>query len=158
MYFLSEEETRFFEALCETIVPADSNPKEGPGALTVGAISYIDSTLFEFPKETQQYFRRALGLLNEKCRQDFSKSFADLDHLDKNLVLRDFFLEPTTREMAFDLRSIVLEAFYSDYHDPSYEGITAWDYAGFAGKRITGLKKDWSFLKVWRDREKTAEY
>jgi Gluconate 2-dehydrogenase subunit 3 len=151
LYFLTPDERAFFEALCETIVPSGTDQKVDPGALTVGALSYIDSSLCDSSTETQQYFRRTIELLNKKSLQCFSRNFVDLSSSDQNTLLRDFYLDSTTRERMFDLRSLVLEGFYSDYHDPTYEGITAWELLEFGGKRITELKKDWSFLKVWKD-------
>lgn len=153
LYFLTQDESAFFQALCETIVPAGKDPYVDPGALTVGALSYIDSSLWDLPKEMQEYFRRTVELLNEKSRQHFAKNFADLGSVERNSILRDFYLHSSSRERMFDLRSLILEGFYSDYHDPAYEGITAWELIEFGGKRITELKKDWSFLKVWREHE-----
>jgi hypothetical protein len=152
LYFLTEDEKSFFEALCETIVPAGSNSTLDPGALTVGGISYIDSHLHELPKETQRYFRKAIDLVNTACEKKFSsRRFANLKLSEQDEILRDLYLNPLSREMIFDLRSLVLEAFYSDYHDPSYKGMTAWEYVEFGGKRISNLKKDWTFLQVWKD-------
>lgn len=153
LYFLSNDESGFFEALCNTIVPAGQDQSVEPGAITVGAISYIDSSLFDFPKEVQEYFKKAIVQVDEKSTKTYSRKFKNLESSERDAVLRGFFLDPNTREMMFDLRSIVLEGFYSDYHDPSYEGITAWEYVGFGGKRISDLKKDWSFLKVWKERQ-----
>lgn len=152
-YFLSGDQLRFFEALCDTIVPAGQDQSVEPGALTVGALSYIDSSLFDLPKEAQEYFKKAIMLVDEKSTKIYSRKFESLEPSEKDSVLRDFYLDPKTREMMFDLRSIVLEGFYSDYHDPSYNGITAWEFVGFGGKRISDLKKDWSFLKVWKERQ-----
>jgi Gluconate 2-dehydrogenase subunit 3 len=154
LYFLSEDETRFFEALCETIVPSGSDPATDPGALTVGATSYIDSCLYGLPPDSQQYFKDAIEALDKYCETKFSKKFAKLDSAQKDSAIKEFFLAPATRERMFDLRSLVLEGFYSDYHDPKYTGITAWEYVEFGGKRISDLKKDWSFLKIWKDYSK----
>ncbi len=153
LYFLSQDEKLFFEALCEAIVPAGSD-KSDPGTLSVGGLTYIDSALYSLPKETQQYFRQAIDLVNQKCTKKFSsKNFVDLKPSERDVIIRDLLLDQTTRERMFDLRSLALEAFYSDYRDPSYKGITAWEYVEFGGKRITDLKKDWTFLKVWKDHE-----
>jgi Gluconate 2-dehydrogenase subunit 3 len=151
--FLPRDEKLFFEALCDAIVPAGSDPKVEPGALTVGGLTYIDSNLYGLPKETQHYFKQTIDLLNQKCRKRFSPSrnFAELNPSEREIILKEFYQDPTTRERMFDLRSLVLEAFYSDYHDPTYDGITAWEYLQFGGRRITELKKDWTFLKVWKD-------
>ncbi len=156
-YFLSLEECDFFKSLCETIVPEGEDPKSEPGAVTVGGLSYIDSFLYELPEEARQYFRSSIGLVNTNCQKKFFKNFVQLNTQERNQVLRDFYLNPASRERMFDLRSLALEAFYSDFHDPSYSGITAWQYIEFGGKRISNLKKDWSFLQVWRDHKGKTE-
>ncbi len=152
-YFLSEEEARFFTALSSFMIPPGKDPANSPGALEVGGVNYIDSALFDFPMGVQEYFRGIIKLMNEKAQDRFRKDFASLQEPDKGFVLKSLFSDPMTRERAFDLRSIVLEGFYSDYHDPTYQGVTAWELIRFEGKRITGIKKDWTFLKIWRDFE-----
>jgi hypothetical protein len=89
--------------------------------------------------------------VNGKSNEKFGSDFSEISDFDKNLVLRTLFLDPKNREGMFDLRSLALEGFYSDYHDPWYEGITPWKLVKFEGKRISDLKKDWTFLKVWKD-------
>ena len=150
-YFLTESEANVFRALCESIVPAGENPAEDPGALTVGALSYIDSILSESPAGAQQFFRYSLAALDEISQRSFSKSFPNLSQADRDLAFRDLYLDRATREGMFALRAVILEGFYSDYHDPSYRGMTAWESIGFGGKRITDLKKDWSFVRAWRE-------
>ena len=150
-YVLSKEESEFFEDLCDSIVPEGEDPKVEPGANTVGATSYIDSILFSLPDNAREYFRGAVESLNQKCVSEFHRRFHELAIHERNEVLRAFYLDPKTREQMFDLRSLALEGYYSDYHDPTYEGITAWEYVEFGGRRISDLKKDWSFLKVWKD-------
>ena len=150
-YHLEPGEARFFESLCELIVP-DSEKEDEPGANRVGAVNYIDSTLFELPAEVQGYFRSAIKLVDEESTRRFSSNFADLgDSSKKSIILRQLYLNPKTRERMLDLRSLALEGFYSDYHDPWYSGTTAWEFVGFQGKRISDLKKDWSFLRIWRE-------
>jgi Gluconate 2-dehydrogenase subunit 3 len=152
MYFLTEDEQKFFTALCETVVPEGSDPKTEPGAITVGALSYIDSHLYGLPQNDQKYFRTAIELLDKNCSERFSKKFAELESADRDFALKEFYFNPLTRERMFDLRSIVLESFYSDFHDPAYNGMTAWGFVEFKGKRISDIKKDWTFLQVWKDR------
>jgi Gluconate 2-dehydrogenase subunit 3 len=152
-YFLSEGEGRFFEALCETIVPEGKDPAEDPGALTVGGLSYIDSSLWDMSPGRQEYFRQSIGLVEDLSRALFSRNFCGLDQPQRTRILKELYLNPKTREQMFDLRSIVLEAFYSDFHIPNYAGMTGWQYVHFGGKRISDVKKDWTFLKVWKDQE-----
>jgi hypothetical protein len=150
-YFLSPDEVKFFHSFCSLIVPSGSDLVTDPGAREVGAIHYVDSTLLDFPKEVQGYFRSAVDLVNQRSRSHFQDEFSGISAYNKNWILRDLFLDPKTWERIFDLRSLALEGFYSDYHDPSYQGMSAWELVHFQGRRISGIKKDWSFLKIWRD-------
>ena len=150
-YFLSPEEVEFFFSFCSIIVPTGPEPATDPGAKEVGSIHYVDSTLYDFPIEVQKYFRGIVKLVNQRSSLRFQKQFSSLSDFDKNWMLRELLLDPKTRERVFDLRSLALEAFYSDYHDPGYNGVTPWELVQFRGRRISGIKKDWSFLKNWRE-------
>jgi hypothetical protein len=103
------------------------------------------------PTEFQNRFSDSVSMLNDISREKFGERFSDLEMHRQNQVFRTFFLNPETRERAFDLRSLCLEGFYSDYHDPWYRGISGWEYVEFKGKRISDLKKDWSFLRIHRE-------
>jgi Gluconate 2-dehydrogenase subunit 3 len=151
-YSLSEDQIRFFKALCESIVPAGENSQGDPGAVTVGGLDYIDSVLADSSEARQAYFQGAISKLNDLCDSKYGRAFADLDSEKRDNALKDFFLNPATREQMFDLRSIALEAFYSDFKTPAYGGVTGWEYTEFGGKRISDLKKDWSFLRIWKER------
>src|SRR5579862_9017067 len=144
-FFLSEEEAKFFKAFCSLVVPSGANPESEPGATEVGSVNYVDSTLADFPKEVQGYFRGLVAQVNDKSREMFGSDFCEITDFNKDLVLKGLFLNPKTREGIFDLRSIALEGFYSDYHDPSYTGVTPWELVKFGGNRISDLKKDWTF-------------
>jgi hypothetical protein len=155
-YFLTSDEAMFFKSFCSLIIPS-GNSSADPGAEEVGTINYVDSTLFDFPKEVQEYYRGAVVLVNEKAHQKSQVDFFLLSTSDKDGVLRQLFLDPKTRERIFDLRSLALEGFYSDFHDPWYKGVTPWELVKFRGRRISELKKDWSFLKVWRENPPKGE-
>ena len=150
-YLLTPDEVKFFKALSSMIVPSGKDPKAEPGANEVGAANYIDSTLHAFPPPVQEYFRDCISVVNTLSIKKFQSDFAGLSDADKNIVLRELFLDPKTREKAFDLRSLALEGFYSDYHDPWYNGVTGWQFTKFGGKRVSDIKKDWTFLQVWKD-------
>ncbi|MCL4518427.1 MAG: gluconate 2-dehydrogenase subunit 3 family protein [Thaumarchaeota archaeon] len=156
-YLLAQDEIRFFKAFSSLIVPSGKDAKTEPGALEVGVATYIDSTLDSFPPPVQQYFRDCISVVDSRSQNKFQSKFVDLSGADKNIVLRELFLDPKTRERVFDLRSLALEGFYSDYHDPWYDGATGWDFTKFGGKRVSDIKKDWSFLRVWREWNKKSE-
>jgi hypothetical protein len=152
-YFLDAEEAKFIEAFCTLIIPTGKDATSDPGAREVGTVNYIDSYLHDAPEGVRRQFRNSLRLVNDFAREGFSNDFATLADSDKNMVLRALILEPRTRVNVLFLRSLALEGFYSDYHDPWYTGVTAWQTVKFGGKRISELKKDWTFVKVWKEWE-----
>ena len=153
-YFLTKEEYSFFESFSSFVVPSGENPKEEPGAKEVGTVNYIDSTLFDMPKEAQDHFRKSIQIVRDSAKKKFEKDFLLLTDNEKESLLKELHLDHSTRDVIFELRSLALDGFYSDYHDPTYKGRTPWESISFQGKRISELKKDWSFLKIWRETEK----
>jgi hypothetical protein len=138
-------------ALSSLFIPTGEDPVSDPGANEVGTVNFIDSDMFDSPTEVQNYIRQTIRLVNETSKQRFSNEFTSLSDTDKNVILRYLFSDSEWKKQMFDLRSLVLDGFYSDYHDPWYKGVTAWQLAKFEGKRISDIKKDWSFLKIWRE-------
>ena len=74
-YFLKDSDAKFFESLCSVVVPEGIDPRNDPGAITVGALNYIDSTLSDFPKEVQDYFAAAIKTVNDVSLAKFSRPF-----------------------------------------------------------------------------------
>jgi Gluconate 2-dehydrogenase subunit 3 len=151
-FFLTPDEYQLVWALMETIVPAGDGPVPEPGGVEVGAHNYFDSRILDLPEGARHYFRSALHLVDGRAGQRFGKSFANLSSEERSGVLGSLLADPTTMAPAFALRAICLEGFYSDYRDPSYTGRTAWDLIEFKGKRIDGIKKDWSFLRIYQEK------
>jgi hypothetical protein len=149
-FFLSPGEYRLVEAMVETLVPAGGGSPPDPGAREVGAHNYFDSRMLDLPKGARQFFRSALQLVDDRSKQESGKPFADLSSEGRRAFVRSLLLDPTTMAAVFSLRAICLEGYYSDYRDPSYAGRTAWELIGFKGKRINGIKKDWSWLKIYQ--------
>lgn len=151
-FFLSPEEYRMVEALVETIVPADGGSAPEPGGREVGAHNYFDSRMLDLPEIAREAFRSALALVDDRSTKVSGKHFADLALEAREAVLRSLLLDPTSMAAVFAVRAICLEGFYSDYRDPSYSGRTAWELLDFNGKRIDGIVKDWSFLRIYQEK------
>lgn len=122
----------------------------------MGAHNYFDSRILDLPEGARPMVRDALQLLEDRSKQESGKSFADLSAAQREKVLRSMLLDPATMTPIFVLRIFCVEGFYSDYRDPSYTGKTAWDIVEFKGKRIDGIKKDWSFLRNYQAKEEGA--
>lgn len=152
-YFLSPDEYRLVQALVETVVPSGKASPLEPGGREVGAHNYFDSRILDLPEEARPKVRSALQLIEDSSKRDRGKPFADLSPSARNAVLRALLLDPNTMAPVFVVRIFCVEGFYSDYRDPSYSGETAWDLVEFKGKRIDGIKKDWSFLRIYQNRD-----
>ena len=98
---MSEDEAKFFQAFCALVIPTGKEPMTDPGALEVGSVNYVDSTLFDFPKEVQRYFRGIISQVNAKSRKKFGSDFCEISDSDKNLVLKSLFLYSEDQRRSF---------------------------------------------------------
>ncbi|HEV2138146.1 MAG TPA: gluconate 2-dehydrogenase subunit 3 family protein [Nitrososphaerales archaeon] len=152
-FFLSPQEHLLVEALVEIIVPSGEDPAFEPGGREVGAHNYFDSRMLDLPEPARQMFRSVLRQVDEESDEKFGRPFVALAPKARDSLLRSLLLDPATMAGVFAVRAICLEGYYADYRDPSYAGKTAWEILDFKGKRIDGIKKDWSFLEVYRSME-----
>src|SRR5512140_1592115 len=70
--FFSLAEARTLEAVCEQIVPADTDP----GALQAGVAHYIDRQLMGFLRQHRDLYRQGLAALDETSRARHGTDFA----------------------------------------------------------------------------------
>jgi hypothetical protein len=152
-FVLTPSEYSLVAALVEAVIPPGGDPLSEPGGKEVGAHNYFDSRLCELPGEEREKVRRSLRALNDRATENFGRKFEHLTITEREAVLRSLLASPETRTDFFELRALCLEGFYSDYRDPWYGGKTAWQLTGFGGKRIDGVKKDWSFLRIYAARK-----
>ena len=73
--FLSVDEARTLAAVCDRIIPADSDP----GAAWAGVVNYIDRQLCGPYEHLQAIYRRGLAGVDQSSRTLYAKVFADLD-------------------------------------------------------------------------------
>jgi len=152
-FVLSDEEYELVESVADMIVPTGQDPKSDPGAKEVGVKNYFDSILFDLSVVRRERIRQTLGLIQQESQRMFAgRNFQTLARHEKEAVFRRFLSEGRLKERLLEVRAICIDGFYSDYHDPDYRGVTAWAWLGYEGKRISDVKKDWSFLKVHRAR------
>ena len=119
MFFFSDEEAAVLEGVCEAVVP---------GSAPVGPVTYIDSVALELPPPLQEAVRGAIAELAPALREQ---------RLDEAQFGPGFQL----------LRALAIEAYYSDFAEPGYDGPTAWDAIDFSSSQARRLRKDWSFLR-----------
>lgn len=151
-YMLSNEMYNIIADIAATIVPSGDDPVNEPGAREVGTINYIDSALLGAEDKEIEMLQNVLSVIRQKAEEYGNSDFISLPVSEKVKILKSLFEKSETKDAYLFLRSLCVEGFYSDYHDPGYNGVTAWDLIEFGGPRISDLKKDWSFLKVYSAR------
>jgi len=150
---LSDEEYELVESVADMIVPTGRDPKSDPGAKEVGVKNYFDSVLLDLPLERRERIKRTLAMIQEESHTAFAgRNFQALARDEKEVVFRRFLSEGRLKGRLLEIRAMCIDGFYSDYRDPDYRGASAWEWLGYEGKRISGIKKDWSFLEVYRAR------
>ena len=152
-FFFSPRDYENLRAFAARIIPSGSNIEEDPGASEVGTVNYVDSWVLDESDSTKADFRQALEFVDRNCRERFGLTFKDL-HAEKQDDFLSWMAVDREGSDFFDkLRAACIEGFYSDYCDPDYVGRTAWSLVGFQGKRISDVKKDWSFLRIYREKD-----
>ena len=150
-YALTRDEYELVDALAEAIVPSGTNPSMEPGAKEVGVKNFFDSTVLEMSEYQRSRTKEALALIDARSRELFAgRKFSGLTVRERGSVLKTLLSDGASRQLFVEVRAICVSGFYSDYRDPDYKGIGAWAWLGYEGKRISGIKKDWSFLEVYR--------
>lgn len=114
-------------------------------------MNYVDSWILEESGSTQRKFREGLRYVNQKSLERFGASFLNLALNEQDNILRDMTKDKVGLGYFEALRAACIDGFYSDYSDPRYAGLTAWELVGFQGKRISDLEKNWSFLRIYRE-------
>lgn len=148
-YLLSEDLYRLIADIASTIVPCGKDPLTHPGAREVGAINYIDSILLSAEEGEWEMLQDILSTIKKKAKDMGGGDFVSLTNSEKIELLKSMYERSDTKDAYLFLRSLCVEGFYSDYHDPWYDGVTAWELIGFGGPRISDIKKDWSFLRIY---------
>ncbi len=123
-FVFDDEQEEIVRALCEALVP---------GSAAVGPAVYVDSVAAEMPAEERSALLRAVAAL-EPVRSRGAEFLAEV---------RD------SPEFA-QLRALAIDAYYSDFTEPGYEGPSAWDAIDFNSPQARRLRKDWSFLRCYR--------
>jgi hypothetical protein len=108
------------EALCELLVPGSSR---------VGPVVYIDAVLTAMPPEVRTDAIDAIDAL-APAAQGGAEALAEHER---------------APEFAF-VRSLAIEAYYSDFVAPGKDGPGAWSEIDFNSPLATRLAKDWSYL------------
>lgn len=122
-FCFTPEQAETARQLCEAVIP-------GSGA--VGPEVYLDSDAADQPEPLRQALLEALD--GARAILEGGGSW-----------------EQVAREPAFDLlRAKAIEAYYSDFKRPGYDGPSAWDDLDFkSAPWAERAKQDWSFLRCY---------
>ncbi len=122
-YCFTPEQAETARQLCEAVVP---------GSAAVGPAVYLDSDMADQPDGVRQVFLDALDAA--RVTLEAGGGWAQV-----------------AREPAFDLlRAKAIEAYYSDFRRPGYDGPSAWDDIDFkSAPWAERAKQDWSFLRCY---------
>jgi gluconate 2-dehydrogenase gamma chain len=167
LYF-KQEELKFIEAACDVLIPHD---EIGPGALETQVPAFIDRQLFgyfghaatwymEGPFQPdaapdrgyqssltpQQLYRQGIAELDNHCRQQYGKTFSELDKADQTVVLEGVEAEKITsanvrlKTFLDFLIQNTKEGYFADPAHGSNKNMQSWTMIGYPGARASYLE------------------
>jgi len=83
--FLTTDEARTLEAICDCLIPED----EDPGAVAAGAVNFIDRQLSGCYRRHRQAYRWGIAGVDEVSRARHGKGFAELPLAERNQILAE---------------------------------------------------------------------
>jgi gluconate 2-dehydrogenase gamma chain len=141
--FLSIEEAKTIEAICEHIVPADQDP----GATQAGVVYFFDRQLVGYLKRWQATYREGIAGVDQASLALFRKKFVDLPSkqqaevltaLEKNEAPGEIWKRRSAREF-FDLVvSHTMQGFYGDPRHGGNRDRASWKMLGLPYPPIRG--------------------
>ncbi len=143
---LTRTEAATVGAVFERIFPAD---ERGPGAVEIGAVTYLDRTLGGWHSSLLPSYRLGLAGLNAVARTQFRSDFADLGSIDQDHLLTELEHGRLTGMAAVDqvaffamMRAHCQEGLFAD---PMYGGNVdkaGWRYMGHPGITLANTAED----------------
>lgn len=126
LYGLSPQRFGTVEQICEYVVP---------GSAAVGPAVYLDSLVADWPDGQRQALE------------------AVLDEVGALLADGSGWPAVTAKPYFAWLRALAIEAYYSDFRQPGYDGPGAWDATDFISTPMAArAKQDWSFLRCYQQK------
>ena len=130
--FLTDDQAALVDAVCETLIPSDSDP----GAHAARVVNYIDIQLTRHFRKHRQAYREGIAVIDASSRAKFSKRFTELSADDRTAVLSE--IEEKNRAF-FDL--ILTHARQGFYGDPRHGGnyeMASWKMVGLPFPPVRG--------------------
>ncbi len=141
---LAEQETAALWAIVDRMVPSDGN---GPGAIEIGALEYIERALDgELDKHVTTY-RSGLRATDAYALSRFGKRLAELSAEQQDEVLLaleagsvpGFSADFNSGNFFSLVRDHVLEGVFGDPFYGGNAGFAGWDLIGYPGIKISGV-------------------
>jgi gluconate 2-dehydrogenase gamma chain len=117
--YLTEQEARTLEAMCDRIIPADQDP----GAAWAGTVNYIDIQLAGKFQKHQKAYRQGIAGVDETSRNQFGKPLAALPAdkqdevlkaLEKGQAAGEIWKKRSSKRFFAMVVSHTMEGFYGD--------------------------------------------
>jgi gluconate 2-dehydrogenase gamma chain len=130
--FLTAAEARSVDAICEQIIPADTDP----GARQAGVVNFIDLQLTKHHKRHQSAYRKGIAGVDAVSRKRFGKPFAELPSERQVEVLTD--VENNDAEFFGLIRTHTMQGFYGDPRHGGNRGAVSWKMLGLPSPPVRG--------------------
>ncbi len=141
---LSAAQLKTLEAFIDRLVPADEN---GPGAVEMGAATYIDRTLATANAAEKPSFLEGLAGVESLARFTHNSSFADLtpqlrDELLTTMENGSATQFPNARAFFNRVRRVTLEGMFCDPYYGGNKNFAGWDLIRYPGPRLAVAPED----------------
>jgi gluconate 2-dehydrogenase alpha chain len=134
---LNAREARTVSAIFERIFPADDS---GPGAIEIGATTYLDRALAGAYREHLPAYRLGLEMLDRACGERFGTAFANVNARDQDALLAELergelpdWTLPEQRSFFELMRSHLQEGLFSDPAHGGNRNKLGWQTLGHPG-------------------------
>ena len=141
--FLTPEEARTLAAVCDQIIPPDTDP----GGAQAGVVDYIDIQLTRFYRGLQNVYRTGLAGVNESSRTMFRAPFVEIDREQQLAVLHAMEKEQapgdawkqTSSKVFFDLMiTHTMQGYYGNPRHGGNRDAVSWKMLGVPEPPVRG--------------------
>jgi gluconate 2-dehydrogenase gamma chain len=141
--FLTEQEARTLEAMCDRIIPADQDP----GAALAGAVNYIDIQLAGHFRRHQKAYRQGIAGVDETSQNQFGKTFTALPAgkqdevlkaLEKGQAAGETWKKRSSKRFFAMVVSHTMEGFYGDSRHGGNRDRASWKMLNLPYPPISG--------------------
>jgi gluconate 2-dehydrogenase gamma chain len=136
---LTAEQLKTLEAFIDRLVPADEN---GPGAVEMGASTYIDRTLATANAAEKPSFLEGLAGVEALARSTHNSSFAELSPAQRDEMLTAMESGAATRAFFNRVRRLTLEGMFGDPYYGGNKNFAGWDLIRYPGPRLAVAPED----------------